>query len=222
MVGTGATRDWRSTCPQPPADAPDDPVFRIWCENSMADKHSDERRRRLVVNKPLQSRLIASVALVPALGLALIAVLTAVWCMRMMDEAMASDAELPNLMPLFAIVIVFEVLAGAALMTNSLKMSHKVAGPSYRICKSIERIRGGDIAFTVSLRDGDHLGEIRDELNKLLDWLNENPPSGVVTRTAAAAAKAAAEIEAGQNANAVDACPSLVAAPAIETTTADR
>jgi hypothetical protein len=158
----------------------------------MIDNYTQNRRKKLVVNKPLQSRLILGMALMPAVGLALIAVLTAVWCTRVMDEAMASDAELPNLMPLFYLVILFEVLAGATLLFNSLKVSHRVAGPAYRIVRSLERIRAGDLTFTVKLRDGDHLTDVRDELNKLLDWLNENPPPGAITRAMAVALAAEA------------------------------
>jgi hypothetical protein len=148
-------------------------------------RHSHERRRQLVVNKPMQSRLILSMALMPAIALAAIAVLTAVWCSRTMEEAYANDTELPNLSPLFYLVVAFELIAALYLMVNSLKVSHRVAGPAYRICKSLERIRNGDLAFTVGLRKGDHLTEIRDEMNLLLDWLNANPPKGCITRAMA-------------------------------------
>lgn len=180
----------------------------------MIDNYTQNRRKKLVVNKPLQSRLILGMALMPAVGLALIAVLTAVWCTRVMDEAMASDAELPNLMPLFYLVILFEVLAGATLLFNSLKVSHRVAGPAYRICRSLERIRAGDLTFTVKLRDGDHLTDVRDELNKLLDWLNENPPPGAITRAMAVALAA----ESGQAQNGTEQ-PVATAAPALTTST---
>ena len=156
-------------------------------------RHTQERRRQLVVNKPLQGRLILSMALWPAVALAGIAVLTAVYCSRAMDEASANDTELPNLAPLFYTVLAFELIAAIYLMVNSLKISHRVAGPVYRLCKCLERIRGGDLAFTVSLRDGDHLTEIRDELNKLLDWLNMNPPPNCITRVMAASQAASGE-----------------------------
>jgi hypothetical protein len=149
-------------------------------------RHTQERRRQIVVNKPLQGRLILSMALWPAVALASIAVLTAVYCTRVMDEAVANDTEMPNMAPLFYVVLAFELIAAIYLMVNSLKISHRVAGPVYRICKCLERIRGGDLAFTVSLRDGDHLTEIRDEMNKLLDWLNQNPPPNCITRVMAA------------------------------------
>lgn len=146
---------------------------------------TQNRRRKLLVNKPLQSKLILNISLVPALGLAVTAVVTAIYCTKLMDEAMATDSELPNLMPLFYLVIAFELLAGFFLLFNALKESHRIAGPAYRICKSIERIRSGDLAFTVKLRQRDHLTDVADELNRLLDYLNENPPPGAVTRATA-------------------------------------
>ena len=148
--------------------------------------YTQERRRQVVVNTPMQSRLILSMALMPAIALAAIAVFTALYCSRAMEEAYANDSELPNLSPLFYLVIAFELVAALFLMVNSLRFSHRVAGPAYRICKSLERIRSGDLAFTVHLRKGDHLVEIRDELNRLLDWLNQNPPPNCITRTMAA------------------------------------
>lgn len=144
-----------------------------------------------MINKPLQGRLMAKMTLLPGVVLAGIAVFTAVYVTRAMNHATATGSELPDLMPLFYLVIVFELLAAVFLLANSLKASHLVAGPAYRICKSLERIRSGDLAFEVKLRQGDHLTEIRDELNLLLDWLNANPPMGAATRRPAAAAATA-------------------------------
>jgi len=144
--------------------------------------HHQERRKQLIVNKPMQRRLIANMALLPGIALAGIAIFTGIYVHGLMDPAIATDTELPNLMPLFYLVIVFELLAAVFLVANSLKISHLIAGPAHRICKSLEQMRSGDISFEVKLRRGDHLHEIGDELNLLLDWLNDNPPAGVITR----------------------------------------
>ena len=64
---------------------------------------------------------------------------------------------------------------------QALRFSHRIAGPIYRITKSLQQVRSGDIGFRVHLRQGDHLTEIAAELNLLLDWLNANPPAGVRT-----------------------------------------
>ena len=39
-------------------------------------------------------------------------------------------------------------------------------------------MRTGEWDFRVRLRRGDYLGEIADELNELLEWLESNPPAG--------------------------------------------
>ena len=175
--------------------------------------YTHERRRTLVVNRPMQSRLVLNMALVPAIALAGIAVFTGIYCTRLMDQAIAMDSELPALMPLFYLVIAFELMAAVFMLVNSLKVSHKVAGPAYRICKSLERIRAGDLAFKIELRRGDHLTEVKDELNKLLDWLNENPPAGCVTRAMAAHRDAATDAGAGASADASAATPHPTATP---------
>lgn len=144
------------------------------------------RRKQLIVNRPMQGRMILNMAVLPSLALVGIAVSTGLYCNNLMQEAIALDSELPNMMPLFWLVIGFELVAAVFLLVNSLKISHTVAGPAYRICKSLERIRNGDLAFTVQLRKGDHLTEVRDQLNLLLDWLNANPPANCVTRQMAA------------------------------------
>lgn len=154
-----------------------------------------ERRKKIVINKPFQSKLVMNIALFPAIALGLIAVVTGIWCSNALEQAIATDRDMPNLMPLVYTVISFEVLAGVFLLLNSVRVSHRVAGPAYRICKSLERIRSGDLAFAVKLRTDDHLTEVADEMNRLLDWLNDNPPSGCVTRQMAAEQQAAEAAE---------------------------
>ncbi len=140
------------------------------------------RRRTMVVNKALQGQLILRISLFPTLALAATTVLLAIFCQKLTDEALVADVELPSLVPLFITVMGFVLVSVMFLLYNALKISHRIAGPIYRICKCIQRIREGDISFNVSLRDGDHLEEVRDELNLLLDWLNENPPEGAKVR----------------------------------------
>lgn len=141
---------------------------------------SNERRRRtLIVNEPLQKRIILAVSLIPTLGLAVSTLIVAVFCRRLLGEASAQEVELPSLVPLFLAVLGFTVASGAVVVFQALRFSNRIAGPAYRLVKSMERIRGGDIGFRVNLRRGDHLIDVATEMNNLLDWLNENPPAGV-------------------------------------------
>ncbi|MEZ5964386.1 MAG: hypothetical protein R3F56_11115 [Planctomycetota bacterium] len=145
---------------------------------------SNERRRRtLIVNEPLQKRIIVAVSLIPTIGLALATLIVAVFCRRLLGEALEQDVELPSLVPLFVSILGFTLAAGAVVVFQALRFSHRIAGPAYRLIRSMERVRSGDISFRVNLRRGDHLTEVAAEMNNLIDWLNENPPSGVRTGT---------------------------------------
>lgn len=140
------------------------------------------RRRLLVVNKELQKRIVLAVILVPTIGLAMSTMVVAVFCRRLLSESLTVDAELPSLVPLLVSVLLFFTICSLVMAVQGLRFSHRIAGPAYRLCKSLEQIRSGDIDFRVSLRRGDYLTEIADELNATLDWLNENPPDTVVHR----------------------------------------
>src|SRR5688572_11483228 len=140
---------------------------------------TNERRKTIWVNKPAQKKLILAVSLMPTLGLTIATVMVGFLCRRVLEEAIVAEVELPTLLPLFGAVLFFIVTAGAVVLIQALNLSHRVAGPMYRIIESMKRMRSGDIGFRVTLRKGDHLNEIADELNNVIDWLNVNPPPGV-------------------------------------------
>lgn len=157
---------------------------------------NQNRRKQLVVDPRMQGKMVFRMAGLPAIAMAGIAAFTGVYCQTVMDEARMFDSDMPDLMPLIWLVIAFEVFAAGILIYHSLRISHTVAGPAYRLKKSLERIRSGDISFTVNLRKGDHLTDVRDELNLLLDWLRQHPPQGIAwppSATATIAATATAD-----------------------------
>lgn len=141
------------------------------------------RRRILVVNEPLQKRIILGISLIPTFGLTACTLIVAVFCRRLLSEASVNDVDLPSLVPLFVSVLGFTLASGAVVVFQALRFSHRIAGPAYRLVRSMERMRSGDLAFRVNLRRGDHLTEVAAEMNRLLDWLNANPPSGARTGT---------------------------------------
>lgn len=137
------------------------------------------RRRVLVADEALQRKIIFGVALVPTIGLALCALTVAVFCRDLLAEAAVREIELTSLVPLFLAVLGFTLAAGAVFVFQALRFSHRIAGPAYRLVQSMRRIQAGDISFRVSIRRGDHLTDVVAECNRMLDWLNDNPPAGV-------------------------------------------
>jgi len=139
----------------------------------------NERRRTLVVNKEAQKRIVFAVSLFPALALAMATMIIAVFCRKLMGEAARTEAALPSLVPLFISSLGFALVSILIIFNQALRFSHRIAGPAYRLRQACSRIMGGDISFRVQLRKGDHLTEVADSLNDLLEWLNEHPPDGV-------------------------------------------
>ena len=140
------------------------------------------RRRTLIVNKPVQGRLIFAMSILPAIGMTVLMLMVAYFCHQLSLEVMVADIELESVMPLYLSVAAFVMVSGIFLFYNAVKFSNRIAGPSHRLCQSMKRIRCGDVSFRVQLRHGDHLQELSEELNLLLDHLNDNPPEGSVTR----------------------------------------
>jgi hypothetical protein len=69
-------------------------------------------------------------------------------------------------------------LGVAIVVSQGLRIAHRLAGPEQRLRLALRRIRSGDLAFRVQLRSGDLLTGLAAECNALLDWLNHNPPGG--------------------------------------------
>ena len=111
-----------------------------------------------------------------------VAVVVITWfCRDMLLGAVAGEATVAAELPLYVAAGCFLLAAGAVVVLQSLQVAERVAGPEYRLVQSLRRIRGGDLSFRVHLRKGDLLGELAQECNELLEWVNQNPPSGART-----------------------------------------
>lgn len=112
----------------------------------------------------------------------LIAVCTLVliWFFReLLIEAQRSDIELGTLVPLFLAVMGMALAAGVLVLGQSARSARRLNGPTQRLVLAMQRTRRGDIGHRVHLRHGDSLKEVAAEFNKLLEWLNANPPQGI-------------------------------------------
>ena len=123
---------------------------------------------------------VVRVAIALPLALLLVAVLALAWyCRKLLRDADAGHVVAVGDTPLLLFVGAFLVAGVAVVAVQSLRVANRVAGPEYRLRLALQRIRGGDVGFRVSLRRGDLLTGLAAECNELLDWLNRNPPAGV-------------------------------------------
>ncbi|MFZ5951685.1 MAG: HAMP domain-containing protein, partial [Candidatus Rifleibacteriota bacterium] len=53
----------------------------------------------------------------------------------------------------------------------SIFVSHKIAGPVYRLEETTRIIASGDLTYQIHLRHGDELGDLQEAFNKMSDSL---------------------------------------------------
>lgn len=138
-----------------------------------------ERRKKLIVLREAQKRIIYSVTLFPALSLAMATMIIAIFCRKLLGEATQTEAELPSLVPLFLSVLGFALASCLIILHQAVRFSHRIAGPAYRLMRGFDQVKSGDLDCQIRLRKGDHLTDVADKFNEMVDWLNEHPPEGV-------------------------------------------
>jgi hypothetical protein len=70
----------------------------------------------------------------------------------------------------FGIILTPIVALGLALLFiyDAAKITHRIVGPLYRFRKTIQAVTAGGEVPLVTLRNGDHLLDMRDDLNEML------------------------------------------------------
>lgn len=136
------------------------------------------RRRQYVVNKVAQKRIVVRMIWAPLLVLVTAAATVMILSWGSLDGGTVEGEGVSPLMQMVFALVVLVLYGVAVIAIQAFRHSHQVAGPAYRIVKSLEQLREGDLTVRVKLRPGDELIEIADELNRVLDWLREHPPEG--------------------------------------------
>ena len=126
-------------------------------------------------NSPKRSTLVPELLIVAS-------TLILVWFFRqLLAEAQRSDIELATLVPLFLAIVGLAMAAGILALGQASRSAKRLSGPSQRLILAMQRTRRGDLAHRVHLRHGVELKAVAAEFNRLLDWLNANPPEGAKT-----------------------------------------
>ena len=126
------------------------------------------RRRRIVVDKPLQVRIVLATTAVPTAFLLATCVLFGYFCKRLSDEALVAGVELTNVVPLLCTALCFLLAALGFLAWSALRFSSRIAGPMYRIRSVLESVRDGQLGARVRLRRHDVLASLARDVNDCL------------------------------------------------------
>ena len=135
------------------------------------------RRRQYIIKKGLQFRYIGLV-----FGLALLASLVTGWTVfatgwHFLGEKLASvypQGRLVYVLNATNLALIRNLLLISPLVfILALLFSHRIAGPVYRIGKTLEEISKGNLSLRIRLREGDELVDLADMINNLTENLNK-------------------------------------------------
>ena len=73
----------------------------------------------------------------------------------------------------FVLTPIATVALGLLFIYDAVKETHRIVGPLYRFRKTIQAVTAGEDIRLVALRQGDHLQEMKDDLNAMLRALEE-------------------------------------------------
>lgn len=135
------------------------------------------RRRKYIIEKGLQFRYIGLV-----FALALIASIVTGWTVfatgwHYLGEKLASvypQGKLIYVLRATNLALARNLLLISPLIfILGLLFSHKIAGPVYRINKTVGDISKGNLGLRIRLREGDELVDLADMINNLTDNFNK-------------------------------------------------
>ena len=143
------------------------------------------RRRRLIVDKAFQYRLIG--------------LLLAIWTANSLFFSIilyyfyeGHILQFYHLVPrsgmvpllsvpvLFSVAISFVLLFGMVLVgIIGVYLSNQIAGPLYRVKMSLDRVSGGDVNFDIRFRDRDFLEDLPGYFNRMLQALKDQSSNDI-------------------------------------------
>jgi methyl-accepting chemotaxis protein len=127
-------------------------------------------RRIKVVDGRFQYRMIALSLLMVLLGLLVFAGLSALYFGLARVEGHAVDPRL--LMVILPPLLLNDLAIMVIVIVIGLVMSHRIAGPVYRIAADIDRVLAGGRDVRVNLRKNDALADLAEKVNELFEHID--------------------------------------------------
>jgi methyl-accepting chemotaxis protein len=157
----------------------------------------DQRRRSYIVNKPVQYRFLAIILIYCLTIVLFLAVFLFVPdIIRMQDESLSLEARAAaanKILTLHARVwpAVIAIICVAGF--HSFRSFHRLIGPLHRFRSVFEQVGGGDMSFTVQIREKDYLHQEEAALNEMLGKIAGKVRT--IQQTGAEALKSLGELE---------------------------
>lgn len=120
---------------------------------------------------PLRGRLLRLAVAMPTVAMFVSVVALVVYCRALLQDAAAGREVVVGEAGFWLSVGGFLLTSLVVFVFQVARMAARVAGPEFRLRRSLQRIRSGDLGFRVELRRGDLLGGLAEECNLLVEWL---------------------------------------------------
>ncbi|MFP4380607.1 MAG: hypothetical protein ACLFUS_08905 [Candidatus Sumerlaeia bacterium] len=127
------------------------------------------RRSQWIVDMVFQGQFILQLVLISLLAGVIAGMITLFFIVKVEDGNPQVDRVVLEALPRVALESV--IVTVLVLPIIALFLSHRIAGPIYRIRDSIQRVKRGDLSFRIGLRRFDHFKNLAQEFNTLLDQL---------------------------------------------------
>ncbi|MHC4607610.1 MAG: hypothetical protein ACYTAF_11900 [Planctomycetota bacterium] len=122
------------------------------------------RRRQMVVDRPFQFRFLFL-----CLSVAIAVIAFVCFFIFVMSVATSSTWVQQLNTRLLVGFGIFIVLNGLVLGLVSIVLTHRVAGPTFRLNQCLDSLLQGDLEVRIQVREKDYLQDVTDKLSKLRD-----------------------------------------------------
>lgn len=135
----------------------------------MAAPKRPYRRRQFIVNRPLQFRFVGMMlAMFAALTVLMLGGMYVALWMTLYTFDLLHDPVMVSLFTTTELMLALEfVLLIPLVIWMGIWLTHKIAGPLVRIRAALASLAEGRFNIQVTLRKGDALGELAEDINRL-------------------------------------------------------
>lgn len=127
---------------------------------------ANNRRRRYWIDARFQGRYLGTILLLEV-GVATVSSLfTLAFAFVLMSAEFEAGSSWGQTFVMFVSML---IAVGFALAWLGVRTSHRIFGPVYRIRKSLEAVRAGEIPGPIHLRNKDEFQELASDLNATFD-----------------------------------------------------
>ena len=126
------------------------------------------RRRRYWINSKFQMKYLRMILLLELVVMAVTAVVTLSLAFFLFNPAYEAGIGWSRI---FIGFVGFALVVGVAFIYLGVRLSHRICGPVYRMQRVLEAVRNGEDPGPVTLRDGDELQELAEDLKMTVETL---------------------------------------------------